>query len=186
MPEPPDDRGDRERRFRLLYQENYGAIRAYAVRRSSSAEDVSDVVADTFLAAWRRLGDVPPPPDDRLWLYGVARRVMAGQHRSLRRRSSLLTRLAATQAGAGQEPTAPAADRVTDALARLRPGEREALQLVVWESLSHAEAAAVLGCSPNAVAIRVHRAKARLRNALAPKGQAEPTRLTADSPMRQR
>ena len=41
------------------------------------------------------------------------------------------------------------------------------LQLVLWEQLSHAEAAQVLGCSANAVAIRVHRAKARLRGLLA-------------------
>jgi DNA-directed RNA polymerase specialized sigma24 family protein len=40
--------------------------------------------------------------------------------------------------------------------------------LVYWEQLSHAEAAQVLGCSPNAVAIRTHRAKERLRDALAP------------------
>jgi DNA-directed RNA polymerase specialized sigma24 family protein len=52
---------------------------------------------------------------------------------------------------------------VLDALDRLPPAEREALQLVLWEELSHAEAARVLGCSVNAVAIRVHRAKARLR-----------------------
>jgi len=55
-----------------------------------------------------------------------------------------------------------------DAVRRLAPGEREALQLVHWERLSHAEAAAVLGCSANAVAIRVHRARTRLREELGP------------------
>jgi hypothetical protein len=52
------------------------------------------------------------------------------------------------------------------ALDRLSVREREALQLVLWEELSHAEAAQVLGCSANAVAIRVHRAKTRLRREL--------------------
>jgi RNA polymerase sigma-70 factor (ECF subfamily) len=37
---------------------------------------------------------------------------------------------------------------------------------VLWEELSHAEAAEVLGCSVNAVGVRLHRAKARLRDAL--------------------
>jgi RNA polymerase sigma-70 factor (ECF subfamily) len=55
---------------------------------------------------------------------------------------------------------------VVAALDRLSVREREALQLVLWEELSHAEAAQVLGCSANAVAIRVHRAKTRLRREL--------------------
>jgi len=54
-------------------------------------------------------------------------------------------------------------DDLFEAMGRIRPDDREALQLVVWEHLSHAEAALVLECSINAVAIRVHRAKARLR-----------------------
>jgi hypothetical protein len=57
-------------------------------------------------------------------------------------------------------------DRVLAALGRLSDREREALQLVLWEELSHADAAQVLGCSANAAAIRVHRAKARLRGEL--------------------
>jgi hypothetical protein len=57
-------------------------------------------------------------------------------------------------------------DRVLAALSRLSDREREALQLVLWEELSHADAAQVLGCSANAVAIRVHRAKTRLRREL--------------------
>jgi predicted DNA-binding protein (UPF0251 family) len=57
-------------------------------------------------------------------------------------------------------------DRVVAALDRLSAREREALLLVLWEELSHADAAQVLGCSANAVAIRVHRAKTRLRREL--------------------
>ena len=57
-------------------------------------------------------------------------------------------------------------DRVVAALDRLSGREREAVLLVLWEELSHADAAQVLGCSANAVAIRVHRAKTRLRREL--------------------
>jgi len=52
--------------------------------------------------------------------------------------------------------------------------EREAIALVHWEQLSHDEAARVLGCSSNAVAIRVHRARSRLRQALAEADPAQP------------
>jgi RNA polymerase sigma-70 factor (ECF subfamily) len=58
-------------------------------------------------------------------------------------------------------------DELLLALRQLKDGEREALMLVYWEQLSYAEAGQVLGCSANAVAIRMHRAKTRLREVLA-------------------
>lgn len=163
------DRDQRERRFCSLYQEHYRSVQAYAIRRVESPADVADVVADVFTIAWRRLARIPEPPAERLWLYGVARRVIAGKLRSARRLRQLTTRLESSDTIARQ-PSAPAEDpvqeRLAAALARLRPADREALALVLWEDLSHAEAAQVLECSVNAVAIRVHRAKARLRDAL--------------------
>lgn len=181
MPDVANDHDQRERRFCCLYQEHYRSVQAYAVRRVQSGEDAADVVAEVFTIAWRRLARIPEPPADRLWLYGVARRVVAGKLRSARRLRQLTARLQASHA-AGRHPGPHAQDsaerldrvladsterdRLVAAIARLRPAEREALALVLWEELSHAEAARVLGCSVNAVAIRVHRAKARLREAL--------------------
>ncbi len=181
---PDDQRRHREHRFAALYQAYYRPIMAYAVRRVAPAEDAADVVADVFTTAWRRIGELPEAPADRLWLYGVAQRVIAGRRRSARRLFHLTARLRADvgtrqpgqlapgQPGPGQPgPGQPGlrdaiSDRVVAALDRLPVREREALQLVLWEELSHAEAAQVLGCSANAVAIRVHRAKTRLRREL--------------------
>jgi RNA polymerase sigma-70 factor (ECF subfamily) len=187
VPDVANDHRQRERRFCCLYQEHYRSVQAYAVRRVGSGEDAADVVAEVFTIAWRRLARIPEPPADRLWLYGVARRVVAGKLRSARRLRQLTVRLQASHA-AGRHPGAQAPDsaacldrgladgterdRLVAAIARLRPAEREALALVLWDELSHAEAAQVLGCSVNAVAIRVHRAKAHLRDALASTDQA--------------
>jgi RNA polymerase sigma factor (sigma-70 family) len=188
VPDPADAHDQRERRFRLLYREYYRPVQAYAVRRMEAPADVADVVADVFTTAWRRLDDVPPPPDDKLWLYGVARRVIAGKHRGTRRLRNLLARLEAHHdggSGPSQETADGLDDRLLAALRRLGAAEREALQLVHWEQLSHAEAAEVLGCSVNAVAIRVHRAKAKLRDALGPgnwaSGAAGPGQVAADA-----
>jgi RNA polymerase sigma-70 factor (ECF subfamily) len=52
---------------------------------------------------------------------------------------------------------------VRAALQELRPFDREVVLLVYWDGLSHAEAASVLGCSVNAVALRIKKAKARLQ-----------------------
>jgi len=186
---PASGQGDRERRFHGLYQAYYRPILAYAVRRLGPDDDAADVVADVFTVAWRRIDQVPPAPDDRLWLYGVAQRVVAGRRRSARRLQNLTARLRASP-GLPQ-PRLPGArdatsDVVLEALDRLPPAEREALQLVLWDQLSHAEAAQVLGCSANAVTIRVHRAKARLRaelrgrpasHAAAPADRFPPARL---------
>jgi len=69
-------------RFDELYHENYAAVARYA-RRRADPDTTSDVVAETFLIAWRRLDFVPVgPADAQPWLYGVARRVLATIERS--------------------------------------------------------------------------------------------------------
>jgi len=169
VPETETPHDDPERRFRALYCAHYPALLAYAIRRTGPSDDAMDIVADVFTTAWRRLDQVPAAPQDRLWLYGVAQRVVAGRRRSARRLRSLTSRLRAEvavtvpQQAGGRDP---AREQLIAALDQLSPTEREALQLVLWEQLSHAEAAQVLGCSANAVGIRVHRAKARLRDLL--------------------
>lgn len=166
-----EDRDRRELRFHWLYQANYASMAAYAVNRTGgSADDAADIVAEVFTIAWRRLDDVPAPPEDRLWLYGTARRVISRHYRSADRLRRLVNRVILRETVTGRpalHAQDPGHDRLLAALGRLRPGDREALLLLYWEELSYAEAATVLGCSANAVGIRAHRAKARLRQALA-------------------
>ncbi len=59
---------DRRRRFEAIYVVNCGPILGYALRRTANGDDAADVVAETFLTAWRRLDDVPPGDEARLWL----------------------------------------------------------------------------------------------------------------------
>jgi RNA polymerase sigma factor (sigma-70 family) len=175
---PESDHEQRELRFRSLYQANYRPIQAYAVNRLGQADDVSDVVAEVFTTAWRRLSVIPPAPGDRFWLYGTARRIIARRHRSASRLHNLVGRLAAEHYP--RQPLAPtgdpAQDRLLAAVSELKPSQREALLLVHWEELSYAEAAEALGCSVNAVGIRVHKAKAHLREVLS-------TRIRAVGPV---
>jgi RNA polymerase sigma-70 factor (ECF subfamily) len=153
-------------RFEGLFRESYPLVRAYALRRAAP-ELAQDVVAETFLVAWRRLEDVPA--DALPWLYGTARRVLANQRRSAARGAALEERLAgATVAGGVADP----GDRLADAelmrlaLARLSERGREALMLVAWEGLDGSQAARAAGCSRAAFAVRLHRARAQLGEAL--------------------
>lgn len=154
-------------RFEILYAASYQEITGY-VRRRIAGPEADDVIAHVFTVAWHRIDRVPPPPEDRLWLFGVARNSVADHHRGERRRFRLRARLmedAVTAAPAAAEPDARH-EAVLAAIAALRPKDREALQLVLWEDLSHAEAAAVLGCSVNAFELRYRRARNAVRDAV--------------------
>jgi RNA polymerase sigma factor (sigma-70 family) len=176
MPGPSDAQG-REDRFEALYRSSYKAIFGYVLRRSDGDLDaVGDLVAEVFVVALRRQDAIPLPPQDRPWLYGVARRMLLDHQRRRSRRikleSRLRTQAALTETGPGDDE--PSLLRVRAAMEQLRPADREALQLVAWDGLSHAEAAQVLGCTANAVALRVHKAKARLRDILSPPSMKMP------------
>ncbi len=152
----------RQERFERLWAGCEQRVHAYALRRTD-AQTAQDVVADTFLVAWRRL-DVVPAGAELPWLLGVARRVLANTARGGRRREALHEQLAAqppAETAAGDDPP------LRSALAALPERDREALLLVAWDGLSPAEAAAALGCTTGAFHVRAHRARRRLAALLA-------------------
>ena len=160
-------------RFEQIYRENFRAVLRFAAVRVGP-ERAKDVVAETFLIAWRRFDDVPAEP--RPWLLGVARKVIAGQFRSEARREALDARLrTARNEDAAIDPAATLADRdeALAAFARLGPRDREVLRLVTWDGLSAAEAAASLDITRLAFSVRLHRARRRLERALGP-GSRQP------------
>jgi RNA polymerase sigma factor (sigma-70 family) len=153
----------RRARFRAVYDAHYHRVLGYALRRSATREDAEDVVAETFLAAWRRLEDAPTRPGELLWLYGIARNTLANHRRGERRRGRLAGRLH-EESGLSSRPVNSDEDvvSVAAAFARLHDSDRELLALAAWEGLDPAEIATVLGCSRNAARIRLHRARKRL------------------------
>ncbi len=155
-------------RFEQLFADHMDAVLAYALARVDR-ESAKDAAADTFVVAWRRIDEVPDPA--RAWLLGVTRRTLAGQHRSRRRQKQLVERIVTFGDARGDQSGAlpDVAERSTIArvLARLRAKDRELLCLIAWDGLSNAEAAEVLECSPNALGVRLHRARARFEAALA-------------------
>jgi RNA polymerase sigma-70 factor (ECF subfamily) len=157
---------DRRGAFEQLFHAHYWAVRGYVLRRSPAAA-VDDVVAETFLVAWRRLDDIGEDPLP--WLLGVGRRVMANQHRADRRRGALATRLRDLFPGPAPEWEPPPAmrDDLAVAMARLSPQEREALLLVAWEGLEPARAARAAGCTAAAFRTRLHRARRHVAAGLA-------------------
>ncbi|MFI1168716.1 RNA polymerase sigma factor [Streptomyces sp. NPDC020801] len=153
--------------FAAAYREHYWAVSRYVARRlDGRTSEVEEVVAEVFTVAWRRRADLPPAPLP--WLYGVARNCLANAVRGLGRRRRLLDRLGNDDTAhgrhtvAGPDAEAPGA-WVHDALARLSQADREVLRLAAWEELGVEEIAVALGCGRRAAAMRLHRARRRLR-----------------------
>src|ERR1700709_1342666 len=84
---------EHEQRLSRAFDAHYGAVARYFLRRSPNASDADDAIAEVFAVAWRRIGKLPDEPETRLWLFGVPRRVLADQQRSVRRRERLDARL---------------------------------------------------------------------------------------------
>lgn len=161
-----------------LFGQHSGAVLAYARRRLDSAEDAEDVVVEVFATAWRRRDAVPPQALP--WLYATAGNVIAHTMRSAARRSRLGARLATVQPLHTLEAdpseriadVSTARDVVGAALDDLSESDAELLRLWAWEQLEPTEIAAVLGCSAGTARTRLHRARTRLRAALADHGIA--------------
>jgi RNA polymerase sigma-70 factor (ECF subfamily) len=152
-----------EQRFARLYRENARQILGYALRRCPDPEDAADAVAETFLAAWRRLAEVPLGEEGRLWLFGTARLVVANQRRGERRRNRLTEHLHEELRHQLPVEAAAAPTGILEALKALDEPDRELLMLVGWEDLTPAQAAQVLGITALAARSRLHRARRRLR-----------------------
>ena len=154
-----------------MYASTYADLVRFVVRRRYPSEQAEDVVAEAFAVAWQRLGDLPGDPGEaRAWLFGITRRLLLAKHRADTRGQALSVRIAAQAATGGQ--TLEHDDLVATSLdlaaawSRLPATHQEALSLAVWEGLSAAQAAAVLGISPVAFRIRLSRARRLLKHHL--------------------
>jgi RNA polymerase sigma-70 factor (ECF subfamily) len=150
--------------FKDVYRDHLGPIRAYLARRVPY-RDVEDLAADVFAVAWQKRSSVTAG-EELPWLYRIASFIVANYRRREKHRADFLWLF--------HEPdSAPAADAFVDqdpelatAWATLSASQRELLALVVVEGVAVKDAATILYITPNAVSIRVHRAKKQLSDAL--------------------
>lgn len=118
--------GDERARLEAVYRETYGQITAYAARRCASPQDAADVVAETFAIAWRRMDELPGGEEATLWLYGVARKVLANHYRGEVRRQALSVELDAEMADLYQaSPDSGVELKAITQICRLIPAERQ-------------------------------------------------------------
>jgi RNA polymerase sigma factor (sigma-70 family) len=161
------------RSFAVIFDRHAETIFRYVSARLGPGP-AEDVMAETFLAAFRRRSRYDTSrPDARPWLYGIAVREI-GKHR---RAEIMQWRI--LEAVPAELPIHDFGDRCAERIAaqQLRPRlvsvlsalprqDLDLLLLVTWAELSYAEAAEALGISSSAVRSRLNRIRARLRKAL--------------------
>ncbi|MBE1492826.1 RNA polymerase sigma factor [Plantactinospora soyae] len=159
--------------FAVIFDRHAPYIHRYLARRLGAGV-ADDMVAETFLAAFRRRERFDTAhPDSRPWLYGIATNVVS-QHRREEEREYRLR-----QAYVPATSEASHADRVATvvtaqslrqvlfgALAGLSSGDRDVLLLVAWEELTYDEVATALAIPVGTVRSRLHRARKLLRAGL--------------------
>lgn len=164
--------------YGAFFRRHTAAVTAYAIRRCDNADDVADLVADTFMIALQASGRyIPETPTALPWLYGIARRVLARQRRRKAGFARLLVKSTNSQLrfqGIEEDAIAAAIDAsrsspaLAEALSELSRGEREVLELVAFDGLTPSEAAVVLELTPNAARLKLSRARRHMRGILGP------------------
>jgi len=164
--------------FSELVRRHQSAVRA-TLRRLTAGNDAlaDDLAQETFLLAYRNLKSFRQEARFSTWLYRIATNAFFADAR--KRKEELLGDADAELADDGEPEGSPGEGStdmtraanlrvdMTRALALLSEAERAAIVQCYHNDLSHEEAAFVLGCPVGTVKTHVHRAKQKLKIALA-------------------
>ncbi len=139
--------------------------RVTAVVARLVGDDAEDVVQEATLRAFLSLSQLRDPERFEAWLCGIALNVAKMRLRRAAMHVRAVGALAVAEVDGGERELL---DAVRDALELLPPGQRDAVLLHYVDGLSCDEVAALVGSTPGAVRVRLHRARAQLRRELAP------------------
>jgi RNA polymerase sigma-70 factor (ECF subfamily) len=173
-----------EAAFEKLVRTYGGRLLAVAQQFLHNEEDARDAVQDAFLSAFRAIGSFGEGSRVSTWLHRIVINAALMKLRTRRRKpeeslDDLLPKFLedghrADPGPEGNEPTDVAMQRqetralVRECINRLPDTYRTVLLLRDIEELDTEETARLLGVSPNAVKIRLHRARQALRTLLDP------------------
>lgn len=159
--------------FALLYDRHAPEIYRYIARRLGEGV-AEDILAETFLIAFRRRGRYDPArASARPWLYGIAAKLIGGHRRSEVRALRAVARSGGAPRDLVGESWSERSDEriaaqapLAGALGALSPGDRHVLLLVAWADLSYQEVSEALRIPLGTVRSRLNRARRKVRTAL--------------------
>ncbi len=161
--------GDR-RAYEKVLADSVGLIRAAARRQGVALDRLDDVVQETLITVHRVRHTYDPTRSYDTWLSAIASRRAIDALRSRGRRDSReLHDEFAMETHAGPDDASAAAEqlqraqRLHAAIARLPPGQREAVEQLGLREHSLSEAAELTGRNSGALKVNLHRALKALR-----------------------
>jgi RNA polymerase sigma-70 factor (ECF subfamily) len=174
--------------FRVLFNDYARKVYNHAFRVTGRWSSAEDVVALTFLEAWRLRAGVNVEGGSLLpWLLGICVNVTRNIARAERRHRAAVSRLPLPAAVpdiaddvASRLDAETTMGAVRAAVSGLNQREREVLALCVWSGLGYREAAEALGVPIGTVRSRLSRARRKLEE-LAP-GPASPAPAAGREP----
>jgi RNA polymerase sigma-70 factor (ECF subfamily) len=180
----------RQGAFSELMRRYRPRIHALALQLTGDAHDADDIAQETFLRAYRSLGEFRAAADFYTWIYRIAVNLALnikrhkGRHPAVTMNDPRVT--LAVQIDSYGDPRRAAElretyTRLVEALDRLPEHLRSAVVLVTLQGLTHEEAGAVLGCQSGTIAWRLHEARQQLGAALeptSPSRERRPVRLS--------
>ena len=151
----------------------YGArVFAYLLHRTDP-QTAQDLLQEVFVTAFGKVEQIPDPPLG--WLFGTARRHLANRYRGFRRHDELINRVIENVGADADSEEYELKHAFAHCLATLAVADREVLTLTGWYDLTPSQAAEALGCSASTYAVRLHRARRRLADALTAAGYSGST-----------
>jgi RNA polymerase sigma-70 factor (ECF subfamily) len=156
-------RRQEEDAFTFIYERHKAQIYNYLYRLSGSRELADDLTHDTFLSAYESLPKLRPDSNISPWLYRIA----SNRFRDFLRRKRVISwlpwndtrRQESSLAVSGEEDALPEQEAVRQALQRMKPEYAVCLVLRLAEGFSSEETAQILNVTPEAVRMRLSRAR---------------------------
>lgn len=167
-----------EDKFEEVFEAELDSLHGYLARRLGSAA-ADDLAADTFVIAYRRWSDFDASRPVRPWLYGIAANLLQHHWRKERRMLRAYARTGLDPVAQDDEAAVERLDaraenaHLAQALAELRPAERDVLLLHAWAELSDGDIAQALSLPVGTVKSRLSRARDHMRNRLGGSGKVE-------------
>lgn len=164
-----------------FYREHVGSIQGFIARRVDDSHLAADLTAEVFLAAIDSAHKYQPGKGTPAgWLYGIARNVVADEHRRRARAMNANQRISGRALVEAEDLTAlddridaeTQSRRLYTAMDQLSEAERSVLELVALDGLSVRDAAAALKIRATTARVRLHRARKTMRDQLDPNASA--------------
>lgn len=156
-----------DERLTAAYTANATDLLTYFARRVEIPADAADLLGETFLIATRRSSRLPGDDEQaRMWLFGIARNVLANAARGTARRHRFTAGLREHLATLPPEAPGDRALDVRAALDAIQADQAELVRLVLWDGFTVPQAAVILGITESTARGRYQRARTNLRTQL--------------------